>query len=202
MKILEKAEIKPIVTNLIESYRYGTLEKVEVPQLYGIGATKEVLMRIITLINDLIETFSDGIQFTDISYLFTHIDDIIVIGKNYKEAKFEVSELSHKEQIELINFLSTQLIHLIKPLQSASGNIYSIKNIDKFICQFKKLIQDGIKIFHDGMQVRDIPALLSLAMLMTEIAFNMKDVLNELKDLLRLWIVRINLILFCINLSG
>ena len=173
MKILEKAEIKPIVTNLIESYRYGTLEKVEIPQLYGIGATKLILTNIITLIDHL----------TDISYLLTHIEDIIAIGENYKKAKLEVSELSHKEQIELINFLSNQLIHLIKPLQSASGNIYSIKNIDKFIVQFKKLIQDGIKIFHDGMQLRDIPALLSLAMLMTEIAFNMKDVLNELKDL-------------------
>ena len=183
MKTLTKAEIQPLVINLIDSIGKGEMKKVVVVQLYGIGATKIVLDRIIVLITDLIETFSDGIQITDVSYLFSHLDDLIDIGKNYNEAVKECKELNYEEQEELIKFIVSKLIELFKPLKSTSGNLYDVQNINIFIWDLKALIQKGIYIFKDGLQLRDIAEFIKLAGIMTTLAFNFKNVMNEIKDL-------------------
>lgn len=124
---------------------------------YGIQKTKYAIDNAFDIVRQLLKSFDDGVQVTDIFSLAGIGKDFYDIAKVYEEVKKESTDYSAKEIQEIIHNYGDKAISLFW-----KGDTENYVGIDKSL-ELLKVINDIYVVIidrvKDGLQVKDLSAL-------------------------------------------
>lgn len=148
---------------------------------FGISKTKYVIDNAFDILNNLLDTFGDGVQVWDLKAMPGLGKDVYDIATSYSDVKKEASDYSAIEIKEIVDSYGRRAIELF--WTNSGEDYYGIENLKVLVETINELMILIVEQTKDGVSIDDIDSIPEIKDLLKQAISLCPEAKKELYDL-------------------